>query len=178
QKKNADIAELVRGKSGRVYGNLMGLLTTMKGLPLAYNKDMQEDKEPLFDTALTLKASINVFNKMLKSLTFNKTVMAEAAGKGFTNATDLADYLVKKGLPFRSAHEVAGKVVLYSEKNNLAISDLELYTLKEFSDLFSEDVYEAISLKACVEKRKVYGGPSEASVKTHIAKARALLGKI
>ena len=178
QKKNADIAELVRGKSGRVYGNLMGLLTTMKGLPLAYNKDMQEDKEPLFDTALTLKTSINVFNKMLKTLTFNKTVMAEAAGKGYTNATDLADYLVKKGLPFRSAHEVAGKVVLYSEKNNLAILDLELYTLKEFSDLFSEDVYQAISLETCVEKRKVYGGPSKASVLAHIEKSRALLDKI
>ena len=178
QKKNADIAELVRGKSGRVYGNLMGLLTTMKGLPLAYNKDMQEDKEPLFDTAYTLKTCIHVFDKMLKNLTFNKDVMAEAAGKGYTNATDLADYLVKKGLPFRSAHEVAGKVVLYSEKNKLAISDVELYTLKEFSDLFSEDVYQAISLEICVEKRKVYGGPAKASVLNHIKKARALLGKI
>ncbi len=178
QKKNADIAELVRGKSGRVYGNLVGLLTTMKGLPLAYNKDMQEDKEPLFDTAYTIKTCLHVFAKMLKNITFNKDVMADAAGKGFTNATDLADYLVKKGLPFRSAHEVAGNVVLYSEKNKLAISDIELYTLKEFSDLFSEDVYDAISLETCVEKRKVYGGPAKASVAAHIKKAKALLGSI
>jgi len=175
QKKNADIAELVRGKSGRVYGNLISLLTTMKGLPLAYNKDMQEDKEPMFDTANTIKSSIKVFAKMLGSLTFNKEKMYESAGKGFTNATDLADYLVKKGLEFRNAHEVSGKVVLYCEKNNLAILDLTLYNLKEFSPLFEEDVFEEISLISCVSKRMVYGGPSKNSVKKHIKKAKKLL---
>ncbi len=175
QKKNADIAELVRGKSGRVYGNLMALLTTMKGLPLAYNKDMQEDKEGLFDTVNTIKTSVKVFAKMLDTLTFNKEKMFESAGLGFTNATDLADYLVKKGLEFRNAHEVSGKVVLYCEKNKLAILDLSLYNLKEFSDLFEEDVFDEISLHTCVEKRTVYGGPAKLSVLKHIEKAKTFI---
>jgi len=175
QKKNADIAELVRGKSGRVYGNLISLLTTMKGLPLAYNKDMQEDKEPMFDTAATIKTSITVFAKMLRTLEFDKQKMFDSAGKGFTNATDLADYLVKKGLEFRNAHEVSGKVVLHCEKNNLAILDLNLYTLKGFSPLFEEDVFEEVSLQTCVSKRLVYGGPSKKSVMQHIERARKYL---
>jgi argininosuccinate lyase len=175
QKKNADIAELVRGKSGRVYGNLVSLLTTMKGLPLAYNKDMQEDKEPLFDTVNTIKTSVKVFAKMLSEITFNKEKMLVSAGKGFTNATDLADYLVKKGLEFRNAHEVSGKVVLHCEKNGLAILDLNLYTLRKFSDLFEEDVFEEVSLLSCVQKRTVYGGPSRQSVQKHIQKAKNIL---
>jgi len=175
QKKNADIAELVRGKSGRVYGNLIGLLTTMKGLPLAYNKDMQEDKEGLFDTVNTIKTSVKVFAKMLETITFNKEKMFESAGLGFTNATDLADYLVKKGLEFRNAHEVSGKVVLHCEKNKLAILDLSLYTLNEFSPLFKDDVFEEISLHACVEKRTVYGGPAKQSVIKHIEKSKHII---
>ncbi len=178
QKKNADIAELIRGKSGRVYGNLMAMLTTMKGLPLAYNKDMQEDKEPLFDTALTVKASLGVFAKMLGSITFNKDVMLASAAKGFTNATDLADYLVKKGLPFRDAHEVSGKVVLACEKQGIAILDLSLDDLKAYSPLFDKDVFDEISLETCISKRKVYGGPSPDSVSAHIKKAKEKLNKM
>ena len=177
QKKNADIAELIRGKSGRVYGNLMAMLTTMKGLPLAYNKDMQEDKEPLFDSAQTVNLSLKVFAKMLGSLTFNADVMEQSAAKGFTNATDLADYLVKKGLPFRDAHEVSGKVVLACEKQGKSILDLTLSELKAFSDLFDEDVFEEISLETCVNKRRVYGGPSPESVKAHIKKIKAIISR-
>lgn len=172
QKKNADIAELIRGKSGRVYGNLVALLTTMKGLPLAYNKDMQEDKEPMFDSGKTVCLSLGVFTKMLKGLTFNTKVMEASAAKGFTNATDLADYLVKKGLPFRDAHEVSGKVVLACEKQGKAILDLSIDELKAFSGLFEADVFNEIALLTCVNKRKVYGGPSPESVRIHIKKIR------
>jgi len=175
QKKNADIAELIRGKSGRVYGNLMAMLTTMKGLPLAYNKDMQEDKEPLFDSAQTVLLSLQVFDKMIASITFNTEVMEASAAKGFTNATDLADYLVKKGLPFRDAHEVSGKVVLSCEKLNKAILDCSLDELKGYSDLFEADVFDEISLETCVNKRKIYGGPSPESVKKHIHKIKVFI---
>ena len=159
QKKNPDIAELVRGKTGRVYGSLISLLTTMKGLPLAYNKDMQEDKEVAFDAIDTVKNCIELFTGMLSTTKFNKDVMAKSAVKGFTNATDAADYLVKKGMPFRDAHSVIGQIVLYCIDKDIAIEDIKLDKLKEFSPLFDEDVYEEISLKTCVSKRLTIGAP-------------------
>ena len=159
QKKNPDIAELVRGKTGRVYGSLISLLTTMKGLPLAYNKDMQEDKEVAFDAIDTVKSCIELFTGMLSTTKFNKDVMAKSAVKGFTNATDAADYLVKKGMPFRDAHSVIGQIVLYCIDKDIAIEDIKLDKLKEFSPLFDEDVYEEISLKTCVSKRLTIGAP-------------------
>ncbi|MBP5493654.1 MAG: argininosuccinate lyase [Lachnospiraceae bacterium] len=161
QKKNPDIAELVRGKTGRTYGDLISLLTTMKGLPLAYNKDMQEDKEVAFDSFDTVKDCLHLFAGMLDTITFNKDVMAVSAMKGFTNATDAADYLVKKGMPFRDAHSVIGKLVLTCIDKNCAIEDLSLDELKELSELFDEDVYDAISLKTCVERRMTKGAPGE-----------------
>jgi argininosuccinate lyase len=175
QKKNPDVAELIRGKVGRVYGDLMGLLTAMKGLPLAYNKDMQEDKEALFDAHDTWTKCLIVMDGMIKTLTFRKDIMEQAAGGGFTNATDVADYLVKKGMPFREAHAVSGKVVLYCVKAEKAILDLTLAELKEFSDMFEEDVYEAASLLACVNLRKVPGGPAPEAVQASIDSAEAFL---
>jgi argininosuccinate lyase len=165
QKKNPDIAELVRGKTGRVYGDLMSLLTTMKGIPLAYNKDMQEDKEAAFDAMDTVKNCLTLFTDMLGTLKFNKDTMEKSAMLGFTNATDAADYLVNKGLPFRDAHSVIGKLVLYCVEKNLAIDDLSIEKLKKFSELFDEDIYEAISLKTCVEKRLTIGAPSPEAMK-------------
>ena len=159
QKKNPDIAELVRGKTGRTYGALMSLLTTMKGLPLAYNKDMQEDKEIAFDSFDTVKDCLHLFTGMLNTVTFNKEIMAKSAMKGFTNATDAADYLVKKGMPFRDAHSVIGRLVLTCLEKDCAIEDLSIAELKELSDLFEEDVYDAISLKTCVERRMTKGAP-------------------
>ena len=159
QKKNPDIAELVRGKTGRVYGALMSLLTTMKGLPLAYNKDMQEDKEVSFDAMDTVNSCLELFTGMLSTVKFNKQKMESSAVKGFTNATDAADYLVKKGMPFRDAHSVIGRLVLYCIDEGKAIDEVELSKLKEFSELFDEDVYEAISLKTCVERRLTIGAP-------------------
>jgi len=164
QKKNPDVAELIRGKTGRVYGDLTGLLTTLKGLPLAYNKDMQEDKEALFDARDTLVKSLVVFNAMLASCTFNTKNMERGAAGGFTNATDAADYLVKKGMPFRDAHAVIGHLVLHCVKENKAILDLTLEELKTFSDLFEEDVFAACSMQACVSLRDVPGGPAPARV--------------
>lgn len=164
QKKNPDIAELVRGKTGRVYGDLMSLLTTMKGIPLAYNKDMQEDKEAAFDAIDTVDNCLTLFTDMLRTLKFNKDNMEKSAMMGFTNATDAADYLVKKGLPFRDAHSVIGRLVLACIDKNCAIDDLSLEQLKAFSDLFEEDIYDAISLKTCVEKRLTIGAPSSASI--------------
>lgn len=175
QKKNPDMAELIRGKTGRVYGSLAALLTVMKGLPLAYNKDMQEDKEAVFDAYDTLLSCLKVFTGMIKTVKFNKDQMQKSAGLGFTNATDAADYLVKKGLAFRSAHEVIGKLVLTCEQNGLAVHELPLKTLKEICPLFENDVYDAVSLKACVEGRKVYGGPARESVAKHIEKAEKFL---
>ncbi|NLT93945.1 MAG: argininosuccinate lyase [Clostridia bacterium] len=172
QKKNPDVAELVRGKTGRVYGNLMAILTVMKGLPLAYNKDMQEDKEGLFDTVDTLKKSLLVFSPMLATMKVNKENMLAASKGGFTNATDLADYLVKKGLPFRDAHEVVGKLVAYCLSKNTSLDDLTLEELQGFSPLIKEDVYQEISVYTCVNKRNIPGGPAPEQVKLAIEAGR------
>lgn len=169
QKKNPDVAELVRGKTGRVYGDLMTLLTVMKGIPLAYNKDMQEDKEALFDGLDTVLISIQTFTGMLDTMKIKKDVMKKAASGGFTNATDVADYLVKKGEAFRNAHEIVGKIVLYCIDENKTIYDLTLDEFKSFSPFFEEDVYKAIDLITCVEERSVMGGPSSSSVQSQIS---------
>lgn len=165
QKKNPDIAELVRGKTGRVYGALISLLTTMKGLPLAYNKDMQEDKEVSFDAIDTVKDCIELFTGMLETTKFNKDVMAESAKKGFTNATDAADYLVKKGMPFRDAHKVIGELVLFCIDKDKCIDECSLDELKKFSNLFDKDVYDEISLDTCVSKRLTIGAPGPETMK-------------
>ena len=159
QKKNPDIAELIRGKTGRVYGALMSLLTTMKGLPLAYNKDMQEDKELTFDAIDTVKGCIKLFTGMIGTMKFNKDVMSKSAMNGFTNATDAADYLVNHGVAFRDAHGIIGQLVLACIDKNCSIEDLSLAELKQISPVFQEDIYDAISLKTCVEKRNTIGGP-------------------
>lgn len=168
QKKNPDVAELIRGKTGRVYGNLLAMLTIMKGLPLAYNKDMQEDKEGLFDSVDTLKKCLLVFTPMLATMKINKDKMLNASKGGFTNATDLADYLVKKGMPFRDAHEVVGKLVAYCLSNNKSLDDLSIEEFQGFSPLIAEDVYEEISVFTCVEKRNIPGGPAAEQVKAAI----------
>ena len=160
QKKNPDAAELIRGKTGRVYGDLITILTVMKGLSLAYNKDMQEDKEALFDGIDTLKMSLKVFTEMIKTIKVKTDNMEKAAKYGYMNATDFADYLVSKGIPFRTAHEIAVKVVLYAIERNLAIEDLPLNELKKFSDVIDEDVYEAIDLKNTLKKKKTIGAPT------------------
>ena len=159
QKKNPDIAELVRGKTGRVYGALMSLLTTMKGLPLAYNKDMQEDKEVAFDAMNTVESCIELFTGMISTMKFNREIMAKSAMNGFTNATDAADYLVNKGVPFRDAHGIIGKLVLYCIDHNTSIDAISMEELKEVSDKFEPDIYDAVSLKTCVEKRLTLGAP-------------------
>ncbi len=161
QKKNPDMAELIRGKTGRVYGSLLGLLTVMKGLPLAYNKDMQEDKEGVFDAVDTVKMCLPVFIAMIETMKINKDNMKTAAKGGFMNATDAADWLVKKGLPFRDAHAVIGQMVLYCIENEKALEDLSLEEMKKFSDAFDEGIFQAISLEKCVEARNVDGGPSK-----------------
>ncbi len=175
QKKNPDMAELVRGKTGRVYGDLMALLTTLKGLPLAYNKDMQEDKESVFDAVDTVKMCLQVFAPMIETLTANTANMKLAAQKGFINATDLADYLVKKGLPFRSAYKISGSLVAYCIQNGTVLEDLPLETYREFSELFDEELYTAIDLMVCVEKRISEGGTSVASVEKQINYVREIL---
>jgi argininosuccinate lyase len=175
QKKNPDVAELVRGKTGRVYGSLITLLTVMKGLPLAYNKDMQEDKEPVFDAIDTVEQCVPVFAAMVDTLTVKNKNMARAASGGFINATDCADYLVKKGLPFRDAYMIIGRLVNMCIKTG---EDLETLTLKDFraiSSVFDEDVYQALLLKTCVNGRKVYGGPARESVEKQIANIEAFL---
>lgn len=159
QKKNPDIAELVRGKTGRVYGALVAILTTMKGIPLAYNKDMQEDKELTFDAIDTVKGCLALFTGMVRTMKFNKEVMAASAMNGFTNATDAADYLVMKGVPFRDAHGIIGRLVLYCIEKNTCIDALGLEELKAISPVFEEDIYDAVSLKTCVEKRLTIGAP-------------------
>lgn len=168
QKKNPDMAELIRGKCGRVYGDLVALLTTLKGLPLAYNKDMQEDKEAIFDALDTVKLCLSVFTPMIATTTVLKDNMYRAAQKGFINATDLADYLVKKGMPFRSAYKLVGETVAYCIQNGTVLEDLPLEKYKELSDLFEEDVYADISLEACVNKRISEGGTGPKSVQTQI----------
>lgn len=175
QKKNPDIAELVRGKTGRVYGALMALLTTMKGLPLAYNKDMQEDKEMAFDAMDTAADCITLFTGMIKTMKFCKDRMAKSAMNGFTNATDAADYLVGKGVPFRDAHGIIGRLVLYCIEKDTSIDALSLEELRSISDKFDEDIYDAISLKTCVEKRLTIGAPGEKMMKQVIEKNKEYL---
>ena len=159
QKKNPDIAELVRGKTGRVYGALMGMLTTMKGIPLAYNKDLQEDKEGVFDAIDTVSECLEMFTGMVVTMKFRRDVMEESAKKGFTNATDAADYLVRKGMPFRDAHSVIGRLVLECIDKDKSIEEMSLEELKEISSMFDEDIYEAVSMKTCVERRLTKGAP-------------------
>ena len=175
QKKNPDVAELIRGKTGRVYGHLMGLLTTMKGLPLAYNKDMQEDKEPIFDCIDTIKLCLPVFCDMIATMTVRNDNMLKGSKGGFTNATDAADYLVKKGMPFREAHSVVGNLVFYCIEHNKALDDLSIDEYKSFSDIIEDDIYTAISMETCVNDRKVVGGPAEAAVNDAIKKSEEFL---
>lgn len=175
QKKNPDIAELVRGKTGRVYGALMSMLTTMKGIPLAYNKDMQEDKEFVFDAIDTTKGCLALFTGMLRTMKFNKTRMENSAKNGFTNATDAADYLVNHEVPFRDAHGIVGQLVLYCIDKNIALDDMSLEEFKAISPVFEEDIYEAISMKTCVEMRNTIGAPGKAAMEKVIAQEEAYL---
>ena len=175
QKRNADMAELIRGKTGRVYGDLMALLTTLKGLPLAYNKDMQEDKEAVFDACDTVKMCLRVMAPMLSTMTVRTDNMLRAAQTGFINATDLADYLVRKGLPFRSAYKLAGRLVARCMEEGQVLESLPLAVYREYSPLFAEDLYPAIDLRACMEKRISEGGTSAASVQKQIAWVRTVL---
>ena len=177
QKKNPDVAELVRGKTGRVYGDLMGLLTTMKGLPLAYNKDMQEDKEPIFDAVDTVKLCLPVFAGMIDTMRVLPENMRRAAAVGFINATDCADYLVKKGMPFREAYMIVGRLVHMCIRTGESLDTLPLKDFRAISGLFDESVYDALQLKTCVNERKVYGGPSEDSVKQQIALIEAFVAQ-
>ena len=175
QKKNPDIAELVRGKTGRVYGALMSLLTTMKGIPLAYNKDMQEDKELVFDAMDTTKGCLTLFTGMLATMRFRKDRMADSAKHGFTNATDAADYLVNHGVPFRDAHGIVGQLVLYCIEKGKALDDLTMEEYKHISPVFEEDIYEAVSMKTCVETRNTIGAPGKAAMEQVIAQEEAYL---
>ena len=175
QKKNPDIAELVRGKTGRVYGALVSLLTTMKGIPLAYNKDMQEDKELTFDAIDTVKGCLALFTGMLDTMKFNKDTMRKSANNGFTNATDAADYLVNHGVPFRDAHGIVGQIVLYCIENNLAIDDMTLDELQAISPVFQDDIYEAISMETCVNKRLTIGAPGKEAMEQVISLEQAYL---
>ncbi|MBQ2896781.1 MAG: argininosuccinate lyase [Clostridia bacterium] len=177
QKKNPDVTELIRGKTGRVYGDLITLLTMMKGLPLAYNKDMQEDKEAIFDAVDTLKECLVTFIPMLDTVKVLEDNMRKAASKGFINATDVADYLTKKGVPFRDAYKVSGTLVAYCIKNNTVLEDLSLETFKEFNENFEQDVLEAISLETCVSKRTSEGGPSPESVEIQIERVKTKRNK-
>ena len=173
QKKNPDMAELIRGKTGRVYGDLMALLTVMKGLPLAYNKDMQEDKEPVFDAHDTLLHCLKMMEGMLSTMTVNVDRMAQSAKSGFMNATDAADYLVSKGIPFRDCHEIIGKMVLYCIENNKSLEDLSMPELKSFSPAFDDDIYDHIDIKACIKAKKSEGSTSDASVEKQLADIEA-----
>ena len=177
QKKNPDIAELVRGKTGRVYGALMSLFTTMKGIPLAYNKDMQEDKELSFDAMDTVKGCVALFNGMLATMRFNKDRMRQSANHGFTNATDAADYLVNHGVPFRDAHGIVGRIVLYCLDKKIPIDDMSLEELKAISPVFEEDIYDAISMETCVNKRLTVGAPGKEAMEKVIEKEREYLSK-
>ena len=178
QKKNPDIAELIRGKSGRVYGSLISLLTTMKGLPLAYNKDIQEDKEMSFDAIDTVKSLIKLMSGMLSSMKFNNERMAKSARGGFTNATDAADYLVKKNVAFRDAHEIVGRLVLYGIEYGKALDDFSLEEFRNISEYFDYDIYDAISLKTCVEKRNTKGAPGLTAIMNEIKESKKLLESI
>ena len=173
QKKNPDVPELVRGKTGRVYGNLMALLTVMKSLPLAYNKDMQEDKEPLFDTIDTVKGSLKIFADMIREMRLNAETMRSAAAKGFSTATDVADYLVRKGMPFRDAHEVVGKSVAYCIAGKKDLPELSIEEWRSFSDKIDSDIYDAITLEASVNARQATGGTALERVKEEIERDKA-----
>lgn len=175
QKKNPDMAELIRGKTGRLYGNMISLFTTMKGLPLAYNKDMQEDKEPVFDSVDTLVYSLEIFAEMFANLKLNSENMKGSAGAGFSTATDLADYLVRKGIPFRQAHNIVGKTVAYALSKNKMLEDLALNELKQFSEAIDEDVFEYITVEKSVDSRNTEGGTATDSVKKQITSAREFL---
>ena len=177
QKKNPDALELIRGKCGRVQGALTGMMMTLKGLPLAYNKDMQEDKEPIFDSIDTVKLCLPVFCDMIATMTVKKDNMLKGSKGGFTNATDVADYLVKKGLPFREAHAVVGRMVFYSIEHDKALDDLTMDEFKEFSDIIEDDIYNAISMETCVNDRKVIGGPAKEVVEKAIADAKEFLAQ-
>ncbi len=177
QKKNPDIAELVRGKTGRVYGALMSLLTTMKGIPLAYDKDIQEDKELTFDAIDTAKGCISLFKGMIDTMTLNKDIMEASAKHGFTNATDAADYLVRKGVPFRDAHGIIGQLVLYGIEHHKALDDFTLDEYKDVCDVFDDDIYDAISLKTCVEKRLTIGAPGKSAMDAVIAQYEQYLAE-
>lgn len=168
QKKNPDMCELIRGKTGRIYGNLIALLTMMKGLPLAYNKDMQEDKEPIFDSIENIIPCIDILDKMLETLTVNKEIMAKKAEEGYINATDVADYLTKKGLPFREAYKITGSIVKYAIDKKKTLNELTLDEYNTFSDIFTTDIYDAINIHNCVESRNIYGGPSKEAVSLQI----------
>ncbi|MFZ1602336.1 MAG: argininosuccinate lyase, partial [Leptotrichiaceae bacterium] len=175
QKKNPDIAELVRGKSGRIYGNLIAILTTMKALPLAYNKDMQEDKEGIFDSIDNIKICIEIFYEMLSTMDVNEKEILESMKKGFLNATDVADYLAKNGMPFREAHKVVGQIVSYCEQKNIAIDDMKFEEYLGFSNIFKEDVLEAITIENCVNNRNSYGGTSIKNVLMQLELAEKFL---
>jgi argininosuccinate lyase len=175
QKKNPDVAELIRGKTGRVYGNLMSLLTLMKGLPLSYNRDMQEDKIPLFDTVDTLKICLEIINAMFPGITFNKKRMSATAGEGYSTATDIAEYLVRKGIPFREAHEITGRVVLHCIKKNIGLHELDLKELKSFSQVISKDIFPCLEPAASVMGRSSYGGTSPFQVLKQIKKYKKIL---
>ena len=175
QKKNPDHAELIRGKSGRVYGALMSLLTTLKGLPLAYNKDMQEDKEGLFDTVKTLRGALQIMAGMLETVQVQATQMRIAAGADFSNATDMADYLAARGMPFREAHEVTAKLVAYCLENNTQLERLSIDFLKTRSALFSEDIFAALEVQTVVDRRISQGGTGTVAVKQQLESARALM---
>ncbi|MGB9730467.1 argininosuccinate lyase [Calditerrivibrio nitroreducens] len=178
QKKNPDMAELIRGKTGRVYGNLISLLTTMKGLPLAYNKDMQEDKEPVFDTVNTLLTSLGIFAPMISKVTLNKEKMYRSAQLGYSTATDYADYLVTKGVPFRDAHHIVGETVVYAIKAGKDLSELTVDEFRQFTDKVDESIYSIVNVESCIEKRKSYGGTAKSAVVEQIQNAKKVLNSI
>ena len=175
QKKNPDVSELVRGKTGRVVGHLMAMLSTVKGLPLAYNKDLQEDKEGIFDAIDTIKFSLAVYARIMRGMKVRQDVMRRAVAEDFSNATDLADYLVKKNLPFRQAHAVSGKAVHYCIENNKWLADMTMDEFKALSDLFEEDIYDAISPETCVKNRNSYGGTSYTQVDMQLKLAKEIM---
>ncbi|MDW7973287.1 MAG: argininosuccinate lyase, partial [Thermodesulfovibrio sp.] len=177
QKKNPDPAELIRGKTGRVYGNLISLLTTLKGLPLTYNRDMQEDKEPVFDTIDTVSMSLKVITEMLPEIKFNKERMREACQSGYITATDLAEYLVKKGIPFRQAHEITGKIVLYCIQKEKALSELNIKEFKKFSKKIEKDVYTILTPEGSIDAKVSYGSTSKKSIKEQIKLLKKILKK-
>ncbi len=172
QKKNPDVAELIRGKSGRIYGNLISILTVMKGLPLAYHKDTQEDKEGIFDSIDNIKISIEIFAEMIKTMKINEKKMKESIYEGFSNATDIADYLAKKGIPFRECHKIVGQLVAYAEKAGALLTDISIDEYRSFSPLFEEDIIEKSTIEACINERKTFGGTAKVEVLRQIEEAK------